>query len=149
MTRQVVALFAFALLTSVLALSQTKGELRTKYGPPDDSGRYVVRPGIGMSVRVDEAGVVRDVTIRPIESAASSTDRRSKNALVMKSDLARAILDEVAPVSRRGRYKTTGNAEFGCTSVDHNEYENATISITNRCDQQGGGTYSLRVHWKN
>ncbi len=66
----------------------------------------------------------------------------------MKAELAKEILDEVVPVSRRGRYKGTGNAEFGCTSVVHMEYENAIISITNRCDEQGGGTYSLQVHWK-
>src|SRR6266404_670432 len=145
MKYQVIALFAFGLLVGVVALSQTKSELRTKYGPPDNSGRYIVRPGIGMTVGVDKAGVVRDITIRPIESATSLTDGNSKHASVMKSDLASATLDEVAPVSRRGRYKTTGNAEFGCTSVDHQEYANAIISITNRCDQQGGGTYSLRV----
>ncbi len=143
-----VLLLVFTLMVGTVGLSQTSGALRQKYGPPDHSGRYVVRPGIGMTVRVDGAGVTRDIAISPIESAASSTRRSSKTAPTMKADLAKAILDEVVPVSRRGRYKGTGNAEFGCTSVVHMEYENAIISITNRCDEQGGGTYSVRVHWK-
>ncbi len=141
-----VLLLVFTLMVGIVGLSQTTSDLRQKYGPPDDSGRYLVRPGIGMTVRIDEAGVTRDITIRPIEPAASSP--KFKNASTMKAELAKEILDEVVPVSRRGRYKGTGNAEFGCTSVVHMEYENAIISITNRCDEQGGGTYSLQVHWK-
>jgi len=143
-----VVLVAFTLLVGIVGLSQTSSDLKKKYGPPDDLGRYVVRPGIGMTLEVDEAGITRDITIRPINSDATSTSRKSKGGATMERNLAKAILDEVVPVSSRGRYKGTGNAEFGCTSIDHIEYENVVISMTNRCDQQGGGSYSARVHWR-
>lgn len=144
----VVVLVALTLLVDIVGLSQTPSDLKKKYGPPDDLGRYVVRPGIGMTVEVDEAGLTPDITIRPIESDASSTRRSSKGGATMEPELAKVILDEVMPVSNRGRYKGTGNAEFGCTSIDHIEYENVVINVTNRCVQQGGGAYSVRVHWR-
>src|SRR6266851_8334644 len=110
-----VVLVAFTFVVGIVGLSQTPSDLKMKYGPPDDLGRYVVRPGVGMTLQFDEAGITRDITIRPIESDATSTSRSSKGVATMERDLAKAILDEVMPVSNRGQYKGTGNAEFGCT----------------------------------
>src|SRR5258708_27157296 len=62
-------LLLFTLLVAVVGLSQTTKDFSKQYGPSDDSGRYIVRPGIGMTVRVDDAGVIRDITIRPIQPA--------------------------------------------------------------------------------
>ena len=141
-----VILMALTLLVGIVGLAQGTNDLKQKYGPPDDLGRYVVRPGVGMTVQFDEAGIKCDITVRPLESSESSAKLNSKGGATMEPDVAKAILDEVVPLSERGRYKGTGNAEFGCTSIDHIEYENVVISMTNRCDQQGGGTYSVRVH---
>jgi hypothetical protein len=148
MKRYLIALLALTLLGSAAGLSQTAGDLQKKYGPPDASGRYTVRPGIGLTVRPDESGNAREVTIKPIDSSADATGRASKKAPVMNPGVAREVLDEVAPASKRGQYEGAGNAEFGCASVDHLRYENVLISISNRCHQQGGGTYSINIRWK-
>jgi hypothetical protein len=149
MKGRVVAISTLMFLVSIVALSQTAGELRKKYGPPDEVGRYIIRPGIGLTVRADEAGVTRDLMVRPITTAATNAnDKSSEKPSVMGPDVAQAILSELAPDSKRGRHKGTGNAEFGCTSVDYLEYDNALISVSNRCSQQGGGTYSINIHWK-
>jgi hypothetical protein len=149
MKSQLMMLLLVSSMAGIAGLSQTTGDLQKKYGPPDASGRYIVRPGIGLTVWVNETGIVREMIVAPMNPATDSTRESSEKSPVMKPDVAQAILSEIAPVSRRGRYRGTGNAEFGCTSVDHLQYENTIISISNRCAQQGGGTYSVRVHWKN
>jgi len=148
MKSHVVILLALILFAGIVGVSQTTSDLQKKYGPPDSEGRYIVRPGIGLIATVDDAGTMRDITIGPISSNPKSAAQPAEKPTVMKAEVAETILSEVLPVSKRGRYKGTGNAEFGCTSVDHMEYEKVVISIRNRCAEQGGGTYSMNIHWK-
>lgn len=148
MKSHVILLLVMTLAGTIVGVSQTSSDLQRKYGPPDALGRYIVRPGVGMTVRVNEKGITTEMTVRPIRQATDLADRKAEGAPVIKRDVAHAILSEIAPVAKRGRYKGTGNAEFGCTSVDHLDYEKALISISYRCSQQGGGTYSINVRWK-
>ncbi len=142
-------LIAITLFAAIVGLAQTTSDLQKKYGPPDSEGRYIVRPGIGLVATVDDTGTMQDITVGPISANPKSTAQSGEKPTVMKSEVAETILNEILPVSKRGQYKGTGNAEFGCTSVDHMEYEKVLISIRNRCAEQGGGTYSINTHWKH
>ena len=70
--------FMLLLLFSLVpAKAQTSGELRQKYGNPDDKGRYVVRPGVMMSVTAASNGKVSDVWIEA-QSAPQLDDPAEK-----------------------------------------------------------------------
>lgn len=149
MKRHVLTLIAIVFMVAIIGISQTSNELRQKYGPPDSEGRYIVRPGIGLTAQADKTGKTRVITIRPLSSKNNSTVQSSEKPKVMNSDVAKAILSEVLPVSKRGRFQGSGNAEFGCTSIDDLDYEKVLIRINNRCPQQKGGTYSIDIRWKD
>jgi hypothetical protein len=149
MKSHMLTLIAIVFMAGIVGLSQTNNELKQKYGPPDSEGRYIVRPGIGLTAHVDETGKTRAINVRPLGSKNSSTGQSSEKPLVMNSDVAKAILSEILPVSKRGRFIGTGNAEFGCTSIDDLDYEKVLIRISNRCPQQKGGTYSINIRWKD
>ncbi|SRR6266496_261724 len=137
-----------ALLLTVLALAgsgQEAGDLRDKYGAADAHGRFLVRPGIGMTVEFAQDGQVREMLIKRLDSEDESNGGRSN---VMSSAVAKEILEEVAPVGRRGALKTKGRWASGCTNGHFAEYEHVSISDVTRCEAQGGGTYSASVRWK-
>ena len=149
MKSHVLTLIGVVFVAGIIGLAQTNNELRQKYGPPDSQGRYVVRPGIGLTADVDKNGKTREIMVRPLSSKTNSTSQASEKPTVMNSEVAKAILSEVLPVSKRGRFQGTGSAEFGCTSIDHLNYEKVLIRISNRCAQQKGGTYSINIRWKD
>jgi hypothetical protein len=149
MKNHVLTLIGVVLVAGIIGLAQTNDELRQKYGPPDSQGRYIVRPGIGLTAEVDKNGKTREIMVRPLSSKTNSTSQASEKPTVMNSEVAKAILSEVLPVSKRGRFQGIGSAEFGCTSIDHLDYEKVLIRISNRCVQQKGGTYSINIRWKD
>jgi hypothetical protein len=136
----------FVVLATVSA--QTPSTLREKYGPADEKGRYTVRPGIGLEAKFDAEGSLAEMTVKLLddETSPNSTKRQRPNA--MRRHIALEVLDEIAPVSKRGKRTAAFLEERGCYSLETIEYENATTKVANRCEQQGGGTYSVHVVWK-
>jgi hypothetical protein len=85
------------------------------------------------------------MTIKPMPTKNANKNDSPK---VMPRNTANEVLDEVVPATRRGKKGASYSAEYGCTSSDRVEYENVTVAILNRCERQGGGTYSINIRWK-
>ncbi len=124
--------------------AQTRDELKQKYGAPDAKGHYVVRPGIGLSVKYD-----RNQNLSHSQMIIEPLDSNTLKA--MPSDMAREILDELIPVGKR--IKKEHGADFflllGCRTDEITEFEQFMIGILKRCKEQGGGIYSINISVEN
>lgn len=133
------------LTAGVAALAQISSTLKQQYGSPDSQGLYRVRPEIGLEAIFAQDGRPKAMTIKPMPTKSANKTDAPK---LMPRNTAFEVLDEVVPVTRRGKKGSSYSAEYGCTSSDRTEYENVTIAILNRCERQGGGTYSINIRWK-
>jgi hypothetical protein len=123
---------------------QTTEGLRHKYGPPD-AERYIVRPGIVMTVAFAKDGRPCEMVIEPRRSLVS-TEPVSKP---MPSDKVSEILNEVLPTSQRGRLLQDITFTGGCNSIRNTDYETVSISRTIVCPSGGEtGESSVRVRFK-
>jgi len=139
-------LLAMTLLLTVFVLvssAQQASDFREKYGPPDDKGRYRVRPNIGMKIDVSEAGRPSKMVIKRLDAEEPISTKT-----LMLNSLATEILAEVIPPPKRGKLRRTSRFAFGCVESETSEYEDVTITIDKRCEAQGGGAYDAVVHWK-
>jgi microcystin-dependent protein len=145
-----VSLISFLSIFVLLGLAQTRDEFKQKYGLPDDKGRYVVRPDIGLSIEYKQGQNPSEMVIKPLDSDAAnaSNSEKENSRKVMLSDEAEEVLDELVPVAKRGERGFVAKLLSGCISADRTEYEQVTIDIVKRCERRGGGTYSISVHWK-
>lgn len=102
--------------------AQTANEMRQKYGSPDDKGHYLVRPEIGMSVSFAKDGQACKVLIKSLPHMG----REESFSEGLGSDMVSQIIDEIVPISVRGR---RGRAiSFGRVTVT--DYENVKIRRT-------------------
>lgn len=141
-------LSAFMIL--VIGMAQTRDEFKQKYGSPDAKGRYIVRPNIGLLIEYKQGQNPSEMVIKPLDSDttnASNSEKKSSRK-VMPSDEAEEVLNELVPVAKRGEKGFVGKFLHGCVSGDITEYEQVTIDIVKRCEQRGGGTYSITIRWK-
>src|SRR5215217_4019489 len=100
MKNHVLTLIVLVLMAGIVGLAQTNNELRQKYGPPDSEGRYIVRPGIGLTAQMDGNRKTRAITVQPFSPKGISTSQSSEKPIVMRTDVAKAILSEILPVSK-------------------------------------------------
>jgi hypothetical protein len=142
-----VSLISFVSILVIIGMAQTRDGFKQKYGSPDAKGYYIVRPNIRLSVKYKQSRIPSEMLIEPVDSDTPDLENKNSNK-VMPSDTAEEVLNELVPIEKRGKMGKTGNAEFGCTSVDYTEYQKVVISTSKRCEQQGAGTYSISVHWK-
>lgn len=102
--------------------AQTANEMRQKYGSPYDKGHYLVRPEIGMSVSLAKDGQACKVLIKSLPHMG----REESFSEGLGSDMVSQIIDEIVPISVRGR---RGRAiSFGRVTVT--DYENVEIRRT-------------------
>ena len=123
-------------------VKQTADEFGQKY-KPHESGGYIVRPGIVMNVKATASGDACVAEIKPLASAVSN----APNPPVMPSEIAKEVLDEIIPETKRGKLTGSVHTSGGCTSLELSGYEKATIVFVTRCKEGGGGTYSARIQW--
>jgi hypothetical protein len=144
----------FILLIAVSCLAQTPDDLQRKYGKPetlskksspDRIERYRVRPGLSMTVKFANEAAICEMIFEP--NLSSKEDRVATR--VLSEDEARKIVEEFAPVAKRGRdiIKMT-RPGHDCTSVTYNEYERVMIAVITRCEERGGGIHSVKIRWK-
>lgn len=141
----------FVLGIAVLALGQTPATVRGKYGPPDQRGRYTARDGIALEATFDGDGYPMAMTIKPFdpEGVMNSPRKVRRYPKTMNKDIALEILKELVPSNTRGKQSALFVESHGCTSIKHEEHERVIISITSRCEAQGGGTYAVHIQWRN
>jgi hypothetical protein len=133
-----------AMISTVLpGALQTSQDLRHKYGPPD-AERYVVRPGIVMTVAYAKDGRPCEILIEPRHSLVS-TGTLSKP---MPSDKITEILDEVLPPGLRGRLLQDITFTGSCNSIRNIDYETVRISRIIPCPAEGEpGESSVQVRF--
>lgn len=153
-------------LAAISAYAQTSVELREKYGEPKvirlKNGRpeveqYIVRPNIALKVTYTKSGQVCEMLIAPVTSTPSGGVSRTTYAPdgdLMPTDVAISIINEVAPVEKRGNKISEGTMNGGddamklhhpgCMGIYWAFYQNVTISANTWC---WGGTFSAVVHW--
>jgi hypothetical protein len=112
---------------------QTSQELRQRYGNPD-AERYVVRPGIVMTVAFAKDGQPCEMVIEPWHSVVPN-DTSPK---LMPSDKVTEIIDEVLPLTQRGKLLRDISFTGGCNLIRTADYETVTITRTIRCKPDGG-----------
>ena len=138
---QCMSLFFSLLLAAACGFPQTSQELRQRYGPAN-SEHYTVRPGIILVATYTDNGEPCEMRIEPKKApGVSSSD-------TMDSEVVTEIIDELVPVDRRGTFVAGYDVNGGCTGYKSAEYELVRISLTTRCQAQGGGTYSASILWK-
>ncbi len=118
-----VLLGSFFVLAALLANPESSRELHSRYGEPDIE-RFVVRPGVRLTVEYGSDGQACQMMIEG-QKMLIEKEQPPKG---MSPDMVSGILDEVAPLSIRG--KEVGNAmeSMGCSEVRIEEYENVWIS---------------------
>jgi hypothetical protein len=143
------------LLIAAPSLAQTAAELRRKYGDPEILShkssqvlveRYMVRDNITMTVKYGGGGErACELRIEPFRTKTQN----SKRVDVMSEIEAHRVIEELSPKADRGRLIKSSNAEIGCSTVLFGDYERVMIAVTRRCAAQGGGTYSVKIRWKD
>ena len=122
--------------------AQTANEMRHKYGSPDDKGHYLVRPEIGMSVLFAKDGQACKVLIKPVPHMG----REASFSEALNSEMVSQIIDEVVPVSVRGR---RGRKISFSGHVTVTDYENVEIrrTMVSKWDSSKG-EQTAEIVWK-
>lgn len=122
--------------------AQRANDMRQKYGSPDDKGHYLLRPEIGMSVSFAKDGQACKVLIKPLPHMARD-EFWSKG---LDSEMASQIIDEIVPISVRGR---RGRKISFSGRVTVTDYENVMIrrTMVSKSDNTRGESV-LEIVWK-
>ena len=107
---------------ALLFAPQTSTELHFRYGEPDIE-RFVVRPGIGLTVEYGSDGQACQMVIERQRMLIEKEQPKG-----MSPDIVSGILDEVAPLSVRGNEVGRAMESMGCSEGQIEEYENVWIS---------------------
>lgn len=119
------------LLFAAPAMSQTRGELRRKYGAPATKS-YEIRTNIIATFKYDRHGKVTEIRIEPLNSSepnrpACELEVPDCSEAVMSPDIINDIIDELVPSSRRGLLINELDAEYGWPGGIASFYEHVTI----------------------
>ena len=130
------------LLVAPALSAQTTADLKNKYGPPDENGHYIVRKGVHLKVSTDKGGG-RLMVIEPDDAQSQA----GAPGFIPKTTV-KEIIDELAPVVRRGKHVRSVVFNAGLSSVAAEEYEQVMISTSWTAGGGTGGITSASIRWK-
>jgi hypothetical protein len=138
---KILGLAAILFLTglSLKTSAQTPEEFRERYGNPQ-SGVYTIRTGIGARISFSDASQASEIDVAPLRSEAPGS--------AISAAEAAKILDELMPTGRRGKLVTRGKFSASCAMGHFEDYENASITWTDRCESEGGGVFRVTIRRK-
>ena len=111
-------------------LTQSSQELHTRYGAPGLE-RFVVRPGISLTVEYGSDHLVCQALIAPPQPLIGQEEQTS----LMASEGVSEVLEEVAPVAMRGKQINEGSFQIGCNVGRFTDYENVWIMrVKHECE---------------
>jgi hypothetical protein len=125
-------IFIICLITSAATLSFAPGaqDLRKHYGEPDTE-RFIARPGISLTVQYASDHLACEMLI---ESPRQLLLQKNSEGTALSPEKVTEILDEVVPVSTRGKQLNQVVAEAGCNVFTSTIYENVSITrATHEC----------------
>jgi hypothetical protein len=137
-------------LAAVSVSSQTAGDLKLKYGAPEES--YEIRPGIFVTVKFAADGRPCEELIERRHVAASGAV--DLDATFLTREDVKAILSELAPEEMRGR-KSDFPAHILATDngrIRTSEYENVSVTYYESApppNDSFGKTTAVQIKWKN
>jgi hypothetical protein len=129
--------------TGTLA-GQTREETRRKYGSPI-SETFIVHPGVTATATYGTGGQIVEWLILP-----QITDLAKSRGRTLNEDAVKAVLEELVPVSVRGKPGGGGIVNAGCGQANdcggsEQVYQNVTIYY-NRLGMAAGFSYVV-VQW--
>lgn len=120
----------FLVAAAAVVLSQSSQELHNRYGEPDRE-RFAARPGISLTVEYGSDHLVCQALIEPPRPLTYSEE----HVPLMSSEGVSEVLEEVVPVTMRGKEINTGSFQSGCNVARITEYENVVLMrSTHTCD---------------
>ena len=123
-----------------LLRAQTCESLLRNYGHPQEGG-YVIRPGLVLKARFANDGHFCRIDIQPKSAEVEGGGPSG----VMSSEIAEELVNEVLPVPERGKLITNGVTKSSCLSVQWFLYQQVSVSFSNRCEEQGAGTFQISI----
>ncbi len=117
-------IFTFLLLIPLPITAQTSSELRQKYKVSTLVESYEVRLGIIATVSFGESGLAESILIRP----RPTFDREDHSKTEMPYKIIEEILNELVPVTSRGKLYQDVGPVSGRNYYRYENYENADIS---------------------
>jgi hypothetical protein len=122
--------------------AQTANEMRQKYGSPDDKGHYLVRPEIGMSVSYATDGQACKVLIKSLPHMG----REESFSEGLDSEMVSQIIDEIVPISLRGR-RGREISFSGRVTVTDSENVKIRRTMVSKWDSSQG-EHATEIVWK-
>ena len=115
------------LLVSAALLAQSRDEWKQRFGSPV-SETFAVRPGIGVKVKHRPDGSLAEILILPIRTDSLVESRN----MTLEYGVAKNVLDELLPPSRRGKSLMGGFVNGVCMPENDcagssEDYENVHI----------------------
>ena len=149
-------LLSCVLLISSLTAAQTSLELRSHYGDSDRE-RFAARPGISLSVQYGSDGLACLMLLESPRFLFNSEEadeahyghvtkqKQSQPPSSMLSNDVMEVLEEVVPLSSRGRELNRGITESGGNSLLFDDYENVIIVHARQHAGQNESAREMRV----
>jgi hypothetical protein len=134
-----------ALITCTLLVGQSTDLLRRKYGEPV-SETFTVRPGIVVTATYGPARRIVELVIAPENKGMI----KSRGTLLNK-DSVKAIIDELVPSSRRGKFVIGEFVNWNCLPENdcvgvEEDYEKVTVYYNSTAEE--GKVHYAVVQWK-
>ena len=112
----------FVVAAASAALPQSSNEFHSRYGEPDLE-RFQARPGISVTVEYGSDHLACQIVIEPPQPLIHQEEQTQ----FMSSEGVSEILEEVAPVAKRGKVITGGSFRDFRSVADFTEYDNMSI----------------------
>src|SRR5258706_12825498 len=110
------------LAVASFVLAPSSQDLHNRYGEPDIE-RFIVRPGIGLTAEYGSDHLACQALIEPPQSLIHHEEQPP----LMSSDGVSEVLEEIAPVAKRGKEINAGFFVSGCNESRFTDYENVSI----------------------
>ncbi len=119
---RIMATLLLCCLCAAFASAQTAGELRQKFGEPTE-GKFLVRPHISAaqfySKQLQACVIKIQLEAPPLLSGESDE--------LLPPEIADEVINELAPLEKRGKLSGTNDAEWGRNGEITSIYEKVTI----------------------
>ena len=113
---------SFLVAAASFVLAPSSQDLHNRYGEPDME-RFIVRPGIGLTVEYGSDHLAGQVLIEPPQSLIHQEEQPP----LMSSGGVSDVLEEIAPATMRGNEILSGFHVSGCNEYRITDYENVSI----------------------
>jgi hypothetical protein len=125
-----ILVLSFAVVAASFALTPSSQDLRNRYGEPDME-RFIVRPGIGLTVEYGSDHLACQALIEPPQPLVHQEEQPP----LMSSDGVSEVLEQIAPTTMRGNEIFNAFSVSGCNESRITDYDSLTIMrATHTCD---------------